>query len=302
MYNNLIKAIIICFLLPVCAIADRFTLSLENDLFYGTDRAYTHGTKFCWSKDNVPSYLDSFFINREKKFIYTIAQYMYTPTNISSEILIENDRPYGGWLYFGYTFSAYTPTRLDSFEIDLGVTGEAALTDDTQQFIHKIVDSRKPMGWKHQLKEEVGLNLIWQHKDKHVLLKGFEVISHYGCSLGTIHTFANVGFMIRTGFNLPDDFGVSVMEPVNRDLRNWHCYLFTDVDGRYVARNFFLDGNLFEDSHHVPKEPLVADFRYGLCLGFKSFEVIYAHNIRTKEHKWQEEHNEFGSLILSWKY
>jgi len=92
------------------------------------------------------------------------------------------------------------------------------------------------------------------------------------------------------------------MEPVNRKITNWHFYTFMDTDGRYVARNFFLDGNLFEDSHSVPREDFVADLRFGVAVGIRSFEIVYAYDIRTKEHELQDEHNEFGSLILSWKY
>ena len=303
MYIKMMKSLIILILLlPIHAMADSFSISLENDIINSTDQAYTHGTKFSKLKNDVPSCLDSIFPDRATYINYIYAQYMYTSTDISVETLMENDRPYGGWLYCGYSFSAYTPTRLDSFEIDLGVTGEWSGAEQVQKTVHDIFNNREPKGWDNQLGEEVGIDLIWQEKLKFRMSKYFDIIPHYGTALGTIHTFFNVGGMLRAGYNLPDDYGPLMSEPVNRELSDWYVYAFTAVDGRYVARNFFLDGNLFKDSHSVPKEAFVTDLVSGVSLSFNDFEIVYAYTIRSKEHKWQEDHNEFGSLILSWKY
>jgi len=174
-------------------------MSLDNDTTHSTDRDYTHGTKFAYMYDKTPSLLDSVFKDREKRVTYILGQYMYTPDNISTEELIEEDRPYGGWLYLGYSFEACTVKKCDVFEIDVGVTGDWAGTEDTQTAVHELFDARKPMGWDNQLGEEVGIDLIWQEKLKYKMGNYMEVIPHYGMSLGTIHTFANVGFMVRVG-------------------------------------------------------------------------------------------------------
>jgi len=296
------KILMLCFLLPVMVLGEGISLSLDNDVFAHTDRDYTHGTKITHMCDHAPSFLHKLSKDRSSNISYVLGQYMYTPEDITVEELIEGDRPYGGWLYMGYSFASYTPNKYDFFEIDLGVTGEWSQTDETQAYVHKVIDSKKPMGWDNQLEEEIGINLIWQEKWKFAPTKYVEVIPHYGVALGTIHTFANAGGLIRVGFNLPVDFGPVMMEPANREFSNWHAYIFTGVDGRFVNRNFFLDGNLFEDSHSVPKEYLFGDIRTGISLAICDFELIYVYTIRTKEHKLQDKHSEFGSLILSWKY
>jgi len=302
MYHNLIKILVVLVFIPIISFAGGSSLSLDNDVFSHTDRAYTHGTKLTYWNENIPPCLDNFFKGREKRVTYALGQYMYSPTNITIPQLIEEDRPYGGWLYFGYSFQASTARRHDFFEVDIGVTGDASLAGETQKFIHELIDSKEPMGWGNQLGDEVGVNLIWQEKLKYKVCNYVEVIPHYGLALGTIHTFANAGCMLRAGYNLPEDYGPLMMEPVNRELFNWHVYTFISTDGRYVARNFFLDGNLFKDSHSVDKEDFVGDLTLGAVVGIKSFEITYAYNIRSKEHKTQDEHNEFGSLIFSWEY
>lgn len=35
----------------------------------------------------------------------------------------------------------------------------------------------------------------------------------------------------------------------------WEAYVFAGAEGRGVASNIFLDGNTFEDSHTVDREP-----------------------------------------------
>ena len=303
MYNKFMKILAILFFMPVIAFAGGGSISLDNDMFYHTDRDYTHGTKLTHWNNTVPSFFDKLFEDREKRATYILAQYMYTSTNIAIEELMEGDRPYGGWLYLGYSLQASTQFRHDSFEIDVGVTGKSSGAGETQAFIHDIFNAREPLGWGNQLDEEVGVNLIWQEKLKYKFSDYIEIIPNYGMSVGTIHTFANGGFMLRAGYNLPEDFGPLMMEPVNRTLSNWHFYTFVGADGRYVARNFFLEGSLFEDSSYsVEKEDFVGGLRAGASLGIRSFEIIYAYTIRSKEHETQEDHNEFGSLILSWEY
>jgi len=46
---------------------------------------------------------------------------------------------------------------------------------------------------------------------EHARRSGFdwEVLPHAGIALGTVRTFANAGAELRTGLNLPDDFGTA---------------------------------------------------------------------------------------------
>jgi hypothetical protein len=48
------------------------------------------------------------------------------------------------------------------------------------------------------------------------------------------------------------------------ERRSPEWYIFAGVEGRYVARNFSLDGNLFRDGPRVSKLPFVYDMTYGL--------------------------------------
>jgi len=45
-------------------------------------------------------------------------------------------------------------------------------------------------------------------------------------------------------------------------------YVFAGVEGRAVARDIFLDGNTFQKSPSVDKEPLVGELAVGAALLF----------------------------------
>ena len=102
----------------------------------------------------------------------------------------------------------------------------------------------------------------------------FDIITHYGASLGNVITQANAGFELRAGWNVPKDFGETLLgrsgntnAPNNEGKIRWDegfsIYLFTGVDGKVVGRNIFLDGNTFSDSHSVDKETFVGDWVAG---------------------------------------
>ncbi len=108
-------------------------------------------------------------------------------------------------------------------------------------------------------------NDLFSGTDEHYT-SGFdwEILPHAGAALGTVRTFANVGGEIRAGLNLPDDFGTPSIGPAattstpvdgnmasDRSRFDLGVYLFARVDGRAVARNIFLDGNTFSNSHSV---------------------------------------------------
>jgi len=79
-------------------------------------------------------------------------------------------------------------------------------------------------------------------------------------------------------------------------------YLFGGIDGRAVARNIFLDGNTFTDSHSVDKEPLVADVNLGFALTYDDYRFAYTTNYRSREFDGQDNTSVFGSVSVSTRF
>lgn len=282
--------------------ADSFSTTLQNDLGY-SDHNYTHGTRFMYV-DDESEIIDGLFDGKNSGMVYSLAQYMYTPTDLTNSELILDDRPYAGWLYLGTAIFWNDEVWMDYVELDVGVIGPSSFAEDTQCGIHKITESTLPQGWDNQLNDELGINLTYQKKFRW-RRDGFidiDVIPNAGGAVGNVLTYADIGGLLRVGYNNPDDFGALKMEPSTRSLNQFGVYSYLGAESRYIARSIFLDGNTFLDSHNVEKEDFVSDIEYGLGLWWKNFDIIYGKVIRTEEFELQEGHTEFHVIMLSWKF
>jgi hypothetical protein len=306
------------------------SVQFENDMFgSNTDRHFTHGTRFsCVTQpipwfanaiDNIPWFSTQEALKTPQDSLLargslSIGQNIYTPEDIRETELIEEDRPYGGWLYLGIGLVGNQGSqRYDKVELNIGVVGPWSLADDVQREWHALFGFDKPEGWDHQLKNELGMVLFYEqarrfaHQDVGYGLQ-YDVIPHFGGALGNVFTHASAGCTIRLGPDLDEDFGPPRIRPSlpgggyfrNRKGLNW--YLFAGGEARVVLHNIFLDGNTFKDSHSVDKKWLVGDMQAGLSLQIGRLRLTYTQIYRTREYKKQNSPDAFGSVSLSYQF
>lgn len=322
-----------------------FTLRFENDLFTHTDRFYTNGIKLSfvspelhWFQD-LPWFRNNSLLSRwgdrvvqmlpfsgdaarQRNLALSVGQMMYTPADTARADLVVDDRPYAGWLYGSAAFHSKTYRRLDTFEIQAGLTGPWSLAEQAQDLIHGLRGFRKASGWDNQIDTELGFALIYEYKYRIVprtdfaRLCGVDAVVHAGGAAGTVFTHANAGLEVRLGWNLPTDFGTALIRPAGetdapadtRDPRHAGrssqpgFHLFASATARYVLRDIFLDGNTFSDSHHVDKNALIGDFAFGASIIYHGFKLSYAQALRTDEFESQRDNQRFGSISLSFTY
>ncbi|MCP5155541.1 MAG: lipid A deacylase LpxR family protein [Ectothiorhodospiraceae bacterium] len=308
-----------------------FTGFFENDLFADTDRRYTNGIKLAWVSPDLSEYRDSPrlpawshalidrlpFIHQpglQRNIAVSIGQSMYTPSDITRTDLVRDDRPYAGWLYGSLAFHNRKAEWLDIIEVQAGLVGPLSLAEQAQDLVHSARGIDKARGWDHQLENEPGLNLIWERKWRlaaYGLERGLgaDLLAHAGASLGNVSTYANAGGEVRLGWNIPLDFGTALIRqsgitdaPVTGAERRPGVHVFASVDARAVGRDIFLDGNTFADSHHVDREPLVADLALGVSLVYGNFKLSLSNAWRTREFRGQDDTQRFGSIALSFSY
>lgn len=299
-----------------------FSASLENDIFSGTDKHYTNGVRFAFlsAENNVPdwiksavNYLPVVSNDAHRRWHFSMGQSMFTPKDITNPSFQPNDRPYAGWLYGSVGVISDTGKRLDNVQLTLGMVGPASGAEHTQRFVHKVIDSPKPEGWDHQLRNEVGVNLVMERKWRGIYeLSPFgwavDVTPSLGASIGNVYTHASTGAVFRFGYDLPSDYGPPLIRPSlpGSDFfipqKDFGWYLFAGVEGRAVARNIFLDGNTFKDSHSVDKFPLVGGIQGGIAFTIYDTRIAYTHMIRTKEFHGQDKNDEFGAITVSFRF
>lgn len=309
------------------------TITEENDLFLNTDRHYTQGLKFTYmfGDDQTPAFAMRWATNlpafgyevKNADVGFTIGQSIFTPSDTDTTALIPSDRPYAGWLYLGLILQRHGTNAflgqifgqhrsLENLEMSLGVVGPWALGEEAQTWIHRIRGFDLPQGWDNQLENEPAIQFrytrMWDHRTP-ANWEPFSIglIPHWGLNVGTVHVFGNLGATVRMGLNVPLDFGTTTIDAPTVEAGNgrssrWGFYVFGGVDGRAVAWNTFLDGNLFHESHSVDKEHLVADLKLGAVLVLKRAELGYTYVQRTHEYRGQSQDDAFGSISLKCKF
>ena len=306
-----------------------FSFQFSNDIFGGSDRHFTHGTRFsALSPDGeVPHFIESaakalplFPNDGNLRITYSLGQEIFTPERIEERELIEDDRPYAGWTYLGIGLTSENGDQLDTLELNAGMIGPASLADKTQIEYHKLIDVQVPEGWENQLHNEPGVVLYYERKWRNLWEANisslpvldelaFDLTPHLGGALGNVYTYGAGGVTLRIGEDLPDDYGPPRLRPAlpgsdyfrPDDWFGW--YFFAGFEGRAVLRNIFLDGNTFRDSHSVDKYPLVGDLQAGLAVMLgERVRLAYTHLWRTKEFREQDAPDQFGTLSLSVRF
>lgn len=300
-----------------------YSVTWENDFFAQSDDNYTNGFRISavspefadhhWL-DDLAAYTPFFSEAGRKRVTYAAGQTMFTPENVFATQIVPDDRPYAGFLFGSAGITSDTGETLDRFNLTLGIVGPSSKAYETQKFVHDARAIHTPSGWDNQLKDEPGFIVSYEKVWKNYADFGFwgfgaDMMPKVGASVGNIQTYGSTGVTFRLGKDLPSDYGVPKIRPrmvgseyfVPTD--DFGFYFFADFEGRAVARDIFLDGNTFRDSHSVDKKPLVGDAQFGVALTLQDFRLAYTHIYRTKEFDGQNGAFEpFGAVTLSYRY
>ncbi len=314
-----------------------WTLQIENDFFAqltNTDRHYTSGLRISRvsAPDEVPRWLAALarvpsavgpdFTDRPptQRWGLSVGHSMFTPDDTDAKGLLPDDRPYAAWLYLGLSVhSVYErhdgAGRQDTFAMEAGIVGPSAKGEEAQNTYHDLINVARSYGWDNQLRDEPGLQFIferkWRSASEDVDTGGWiesDFIPHVAVSLGNIMSDVGIGATMRFGRNLHNDFGpprirpgVPGSESFEREGKlDW--YVFAGAEARYVARNIFLDGNSWKDSHSVDRRPFVLDTQLGFAALFSRVRLTYTHVIMSPEFNEQRAWDHFGALTMAWKF
>lgn len=306
-----------------------FSIYYENDGFAGTDHYYTNGFKMAWISKDIGNRCKNLLRKpnplEEKlgvqRFIFlSLAQNIYTPDDIERRDLIEDDRPYAGFLYFGIGVYRKTSRYMDTVEVNLGIVGPHSYAESIQKFIHSITHATRPNGWHNQLKDEFAFAVFFNRKWR--LFQsgtktgfGFDAIPHLGGGLGNVFTYFNAGTQFRFGWNLPKGFGTGLIRPGSEcnigffersadalERSKFGIHFFAGVDGQAVLRNIFLDGNTLRESHRIEKKNFVGVILAGIGVKLGQFTFSWAYTFWSKQFETESRRQIFGAVHISYSY
>ena len=300
-----IKYTVIALLLSclICK-ANHVALYMENDFFASTDHFYTHGTRLSYGFDytnKIP-----LLPGRTTDIELSLTQLIFTPSNKSISENQPDNRPYAGFLGLSVNSKAQVTKKFQVEEsVVVGLIGPHSYADEVQTQIHIWLKNRLPQGWDNQLHDEFILNYYYSLNYRLYQLKYFDILTKNENTVGNMFVYTKLGMMFRLGYNLPDDYGVHILEPSIKALSKkdvYSFYIFAYPDGRYVLRNIFLDGNTFEDSNSVEKESFVGDFITGFVARYNAIELCFSYIMRSKEFENQKRSVKFGSVSLTYYF
>ena len=295
------------------------SLRLENDAFAGTDEDYSNGISvsvLLRGRGLLGGFWDLFGKDDRDYFQgYEAGQVIITPTDTSRPIPDPKDRPYAGMLYVDLATAMRQENVFHGFKVMTGVVGPYSLAEETQNWFHDRIGSGHAQGWDYQLHNEPILNLVYEHRRKYQLFHtgpgfGADVIPAGSAMLGNVLIQAQVGAQLRLGYNLPDDFGTTLLRgfgelpfPQYSSLEaapKFGVYAFASAGGTAVAHNISLDGNSFQDSPHVDKRPFFSTAEVGASLWTRWFEATFSYVYWGKEFYGQQKDSRFGAVSVSW--
>lgn len=257
--------------------------------------------------------------SEQQNLTFSIGQAIFTPSNRKWASVIPNDRPYAAAVLAGLGYNARRGDRLQASLLQVGIVGPSARGRQAQNGIHKVTGDDPFLGWDNQIRDEGVFRVVHERLHRHLPAARpakpgswrRDAISHWGASVGNLLTHANLGGELRWGPTLPDDFGSTPARPAGERTigrrgdgaspftPGLSGHGFVSADARWVLWDITLDGNAFQPSHSVDKEPLVVDLGYGVALTRGPWKIVIARFHRSREFRGQKDLPVFGSISLS---
>jgi len=319
--------------------AEKYRLEFDNDAFVGSDNQFSSGWSLQYhsaiaadwrSLDTPADWLVRFGEHLPglqgarlvKRFNMSVGQIIQTPANLSKRELIANDVPYAAVIATQATWLAYSDEEFRGFEISLGIVGPAALGEPSQNLVHRLIGINEARGWDNQLNSEPVFNVNYMRKKKFYRYRGASGFSADAAlnghvALGTLFTLAALRIETRFGRNIPGGFVYSP-DPIGHSMiydaglapaspSRPSLYGSVSASAIAVAHDLLLDGNVFQRSHSIEKEPFIAMLTLGIHYekpdwGAHMEWTFTTDTVETASLNAAEDaDNTFGTLMFEWK-
>ena len=169
--------------------------------------------------------LTKLLINSAKnvnKYGLAIEHLAYTPSSIRHTEIIFGDRPFAASFSFK-RFSVSVDTinlwRLGS-SLNAGIIGTAAGGEWMQKTIHRKLNNIEPLGWEHQIHNDIVLNYDIAYEKLCISRKDvFSLNTICKISVGTLHDKASIGINLMVGHHLNNSFKKLNTTTSNREIQ-----------------------------------------------------------------------------------
>ena len=280
-----------------------FRFYYDNDFFSASDQYYTQGINLEYQspklQKNPLDHLLLYYRNEYSIHGISIEHNVFTPSSIRHTEILYGDYPYSAYLLLKSYVRSYNFTTESALSsgISIGVIGPAAFGEQMQTGIHNALKNLPPLGWKHQLKNDLLINyqLAFEknlfHAPNHILLAGIGE-----AHLGTLYDKLNTGLEFHIGkFNeqnvMKNKFEITFY---GQSELSYHFYDATKQGGVFTTNNEY---TLNDDE--IKK--LTLENKIGIMVKLNKIQLEYFQSFITKEIALGMEHN-FGGISIAYFY
>lgn len=279
-----------------------FRFHYDNDYFTKTDYYYSQGITLelvsnALKKNPLNKLLITPF-NTPVQYGLTFNLFGFTPTSIASNNILYNDRPFNANITLK-SFSTQVSNSSNaqfSSAISLGVMGPAAGGFQIQHNIHKWLKNPLPLGWQHQIKNDIIVNYQLNYeKQLFTLPHNFLLTALAEVRAGTLNNSAGTGFNFMAG-----RFNKRFAMPPQKRKTEYYFYFQNTVNA--VAYDASMQGGFFNrKSPYTIAAKNVNTITYradaGIIVNFKKLFFSYTQSFITKEFKQGKLHRWGGASV-----
>ncbi|WP_373519919.1 lipid A deacylase LpxR family protein [Pricia sp.] len=263
-----------------------FRFNYDNDFFAATDKDYTQGYNLELVAPVLKNNPLNFFLLDPKatvsKYGLSIEHIGFTPEQYQRPEIQFGDRPFAAAILlksFLVATDTAKKTRTTS-SLSLGIIGPGAFGREMQTGIHRLIDDKEPLGWQHQIENDVVLNYrlgyekrVWSYN--HL----FSLQAHANAQLGTLFTHVSAGISSTVGL---------IDSPFTGDKKGFRLYLYAQPTLKLVGYDATLQSGLFNRNSAytisaAAVERLTAQFHFGLVLKTRTLYFEYTRSLITRE-------------------
>ena len=271
-----------------------FRIHYDNDFFTNSDYYYTQGISLELAHPSVSKFfLTKLLIkpnSHEMKYGVALNHFGYTPTSISSNEILDGDRPFAGTLYLK-TFATATDNikhRRITSALNTGIIGPAAGSKQMQTGIHRWLKNIMPKGWQHQVRNDIILNYQLNYEQQLLSFKKVLLLNAAAeVQAGTLKDKLSTGVNFMIGkFNSP--YGKSVNSKATK--KHVDLYIYGAPQISLVAYDATLQGGVF--NRRSPYTIAATDISRitfqtsaGIVLNIGKLNLEYCQSYLTKEYR-----------------
>ena len=280
-----LAAALLCFAAGAAAAEPeaRWYLQMDNDFFFGTDRAYSSGLRLARVAGAGPVQVE-----------WGVLQEVYSPEGKYWRPGTDDRAPTARLLLYGARHRQ-SPGVFDTLELALGVRGPSALGEQVTDIAHKWADAAE-VDWSRQERDELDVQLAAVRSHA---VGGFHL--HYGAVAGNQQAFAHGAVEWRHGTGaaaaaLSPVLRFAATPPPTPAAAGWAVFAGAGVRG--VARNAMIERNYDPFGPELEPRRAVGRAAAGIAWVGAWGAAAFALAVDSREFDAQREPQAFGSLTL----